>query len=236
LSALVASEFGSAVQQKTRPLSVVDLGLIDYQECWALQNRLAIQVASSSANETLLLLEHPHTYTCGRRGGRDHILLNDPELSAAGVAVLDVDRGGDVTYHGPGQLVAYPILNLASHGSIDYHAYLRSLEAALISTLASFAISARRLQGFSGVWVGAGMPEKIAAIGVRVDGRGITTHGVALNVAPDLSFFAGIVPCGINDKGVTSMQQLLGAAPEMAAVKRAFIAAFASEFGYRTSV
>jgi lipoate-protein ligase B len=216
---------------------VVDLGLIDYEACWALQNGIAAEVAAGTSDEILLLLEHPHTYTCGRRGGRDHILLTDGQLARAGVKVLDVDRGGDVTYHGPGQLVAYPIISL-SHGSstIDYHRYLRRLEQALISTLATFAIKAHHREGYSGVWVGAHDEEKIAAIGVRVDGRGVTTHGIALNVDPDLRYFSGIVPCGISDKGVTSMGRLLASVPHMKDVKGAFASSFVSEFGYKLRV
>ncbi len=217
-----------------RPLSVIDLGLIPYAEAWALQNRLASEVAAGQSSETLLLLEHPHTYTCGRRGGRDHILATEQELARLGATVLDVDRGGDVTYHGPGQLVAYPIINLRRDGhTIDYHAYLRDLEQTLIDTLADFAISGTRLQGDSGVWVTtAGGEEKIAAIGVRVDGMGITTHGIALNVTTDLSYFARIVPCGIRDKGVISMQNLLSPPPSMRQVKVAFTRHFARTFGF----
>lgn len=218
-----------------RPLRILDLGLIPYAEAWSAQNDMAARVGSGQTPETLLLLEHPHTYTCGRKGGRDHILVGEDELARAGVTVLDVDRGGDVTYHGPGQLVAYPIINLYAYGPVvDYHAYLRKLECALIDTLADFAITADRFPGYSGVWVGSsGGMEKIAAIGVRVDGRGITTHGIALNVAADLSYFAKIVPCGIEDMGVSSIEKLLGRAPAMQAVKQVFSRHFANVFGFQ---
>src|SRR2546423_8458008 len=137
-----------------RPIRVIDLGLIPYAECWDLQNRLAVALGRGEGDETLLLLEHPHTYTCGRRGGRDHILAGEAELERAGVTVLDVDRGGDVTYHGPGQLVAYPIINLHSYGpNIDYPGYVRALEQVLIDSLADIGIHARRLKDYSGAWV-----------------------------------------------------------------------------------
>ena len=197
------------------PLRVLDLGLIPYAECWELQEQIAAEVGTGEAPETLLLLEHPHTYTCGRRGGRDHILVDDGELERLGIAVLDVNRGGDVTYHGPGQLVAYPIINLHNYGNeIDYPGYVRTLERVLVSTLADFAISAHTLDGLSGAWVRTETGEqKIAAIGVRVDGRGITSHGIALNVATDMNFFSYIVPCGITGKGVSSMKDLQIFAP-----------------------
>jgi lipoyl(octanoyl) transferase len=218
-----------------RDLDVVDLGLILYAECWDLQNRIAAEVAAGTRPETLLLLEHPHTYTCGRRGGRENILAGDDVLKREGIIVLDVDRGGDVTYHGPGQLVAYPIVNLlAAAPTIDYPGYVRTLETVLVGVLADFAIDAHALEGFSGAWVTteAG-PEKIAAIGVRVDGRGITTHGIALNVAPDLAYFGYIVPCGIADKGVTSIERVAGTAPAVAAAKAAFVRRFAEVFGFQ---
>jgi lipoate-protein ligase B len=217
-----------------RALRVIDLGLIPYAECWDLQNTIASEVASGDAAETLLLLEHPHTYTCGRSGGRDHILISDDELESRGITVLDVDRGGDITYHGPGQLVAYPIINLHNYGPrIDYPGYVRSLERVLMNTLEELAVEAHQLKGFSGAWVrGRAGEEKIAAIGVRVDGRGITTHGIALNVTTDLSFFSHIVPCGITDKGVTSLARTIGQAPPMFVVKDAFARQFAELFGY----
>jgi lipoate-protein ligase B len=212
----------------------VDLGTIDYKECWDLQARLAGEIAAGTSDETLLLLEHPHTYTCGRRGGRDHILIDEQELGERGITVLDVDRGGDVTYHGPGQLVAYPLINLLHNAPrVDYAKYVRTLEYVLISLLANFQISAHRLDGFSGVWVSRGAgEEKIAAIGVKVDGRGITSHGIALNVTTDLTYFSHIVPCGITDKGVTSMAQLLPSCPGMSQVKAAFVRHFAEAFGF----
>jgi lipoate-protein ligase B len=210
----------------------LDLGLIPYEECWTLQKHLAAERAQGKIGDTLLLLEHPHTYTCGRSGGRDHILIGEADLQARAIEVLDVDRGGDVTYHGPGQLVAYPILQLASNGrTADYRAYLRSLEQVLIDTLATFSIASRRIPGYSGVWLGEeGAEEKIAAIGVKVDGRGVSTHGVALNVNTDLQYFSYIVPCGITERGVTSMQKLLGERVDMRRVEAAFTRSFCDVF------
>ena len=217
-----------------RPLSVLDLGLIGYSECWELQKRIAASVATSDAPATLLLLEHPHTYTCGRRGGRDHILISEDELARRSITVLDVDRGGDVTYHGPGQLVAYPLIDLNRTAiGLDYPGYVRALERVLLGVLANFAIKAHQLEGYSGAWVDAGGQwEKIAAIGVKVDGRGITSHGIALNVATDLRYFSYIVPCGITDKGVTSMSETAGASFDMEEVKAAFVSQFAQVFDF----
>ena len=220
----------------TRPLSILDLGLVPYEECWALQKQLAAEREQGLIGDTLLLLEHPHTYTCGRSGGRDHILITESELQARDIEVLDVDRGGDITYHGPGQLVAYPILCLTEEGRrADYRAYLRSLEQVLINTLTDFAIDSQRYPGYSGVWVGSqGTEEKIAAIGVKVNGRGVTTHGVALNVSTDLQYFTYIVPCGITDKGVTSMQRLTTKPLDIQDVKAAFAGNFCYVFGFAT--
>lgn len=216
-----------------RPLSIRDLGLIDYLVAWDVQKDLAARLGTGDGEESLLLLEHPHTYTCGRRGGRDHILVSEEELEAHGVSVLDVDRGGDITYHGPGQLVAYPIVNLMTPAGVDYHAYIRRLEAVLIDLLADYGIDAFRFPGYTGVWVGPeGHEEKVAAIGVKVDGRGVSTHGIALNVSTDLSYFARIVPCGIAEKGVTSLDRLMASHPSMSQVKVDFAGQFRRQFGF----
>ena len=192
-------------------LEAVWLGRVDYQAAWDLQRRLAADRQAGRVSDRLLLLEHPHTFTLGRSGTWDHLLVSPDRLADLAATVVEVDRGGDITYHGPGQLVGYPILNLADHGR-DAHAYLRRIEGALIDMLAEYGIQAGRSAGFTGVWVG---DEKIAAIGVRIS-RWITSHGFALNVDPDLSYFQAIVPCGIRDRGVTSIQRLTGAAPALA--------------------
>jgi lipoyl(octanoyl) transferase len=200
------------------------LGRVPYQEAWSFQNRLADARRAGLAPDTLILLEHPHTYTIGRSGTRDHVYLTEDELAARGITCLEVDRGGDVTYHGPGQLVGYPILSLGPQPDVGW--YLRSLEGCLIDVLADFGIAAGRLEGYTGVWIG---DRKIAAIGVKVS-QGVTTHGFALNVATDLSLFTHILACGIPDKGVTSMTLELGSAPPMAAVEDAVIARFSERF------
>jgi lipoyl(octanoyl) transferase len=217
-----------------RPLDVRELGIVRYQEAWELQRKLVNERTAGIIPDTLLMLQHPHTFTCGRKGGRGHILATQEELIARGVTVLDVDRGGDVTYHGPGQLVAYPILNLAQPPvNRDLHKYIRLLEETLIGTLAHFGIPARRVGGQSGAWyLESNPPAKLAAIGVKVDGRAISSHGIALNVTTDLSYFDLIVPCGIGDKGVTSIGALLGAVPPMSEVQDVFEREFRKVFEY----
>ncbi len=205
-------------------MEVRRLGLVPYLEAWALQNRLAEGRRAGVAPDTLILLEHPHTYTIGRSGTRDHVFLTEAELTARGITCLDVDRGGDVTYHGPGQLVGYPIFELEPPA--DVGRYLRNLEDCLIDTLADFGIAAGRLSGYTGVWIG---DRKIAAIGVKVS-QGVTTHGFALNVSTDLSLFTHILPCGIPDKGVTSMAVELGRAPAMTEVEDRVVAHFGERF------
>jgi lipoyl(octanoyl) transferase len=200
------------------------LGQVPYDDAWTLQNRVADQRRAGLVPDTLILLEHPHTYTIGRSGTRDHVFLHESELAARGITCLDVDRGGDVTYHGPGQLVGYPILDLGPKPDVGL--YLRNLEACIIDVLSDFGITAGRLSGYTGVWIG---DRKIAAIGIKVS-QGVTTHGFALNVSTDLSLFTHILACGIPDKGVTSMALELGAAPAMSAVEEAVIARFSERF------
>lgn len=216
------------------------LGLVAYQKAWDLQNTLAEEIAADQRSETLLLLEHPHTYTLGRRGEADHLLWDEGQLAAMGVTVLWVDRGGDITYHGPGQLVGYPLLRLAPIGwegtcipQVDYVGYLRLLEAVLIRTLADFGLEGQQVPGKSGVWTRgdeAGM-KKIASIGVKVDSHGVTRHGFALNVDPDARFWKGIVPCGLKGVEMTSMVVQLGAPVSMNQVMDALMEAFGGVFG-----
>jgi lipoyl(octanoyl) transferase len=205
-------------------MEVRRLGRVPYEEAWALQNQLADARRAGLAPDTLILLGHPHTYTIGRSGTRDHVYLAADELAARGITCLEVDRGGDVTYHGPGQLVGYPILALGPRPDVGW--YLRSLEACLIDVLADFGIRAGRLEGYTGVWIA---DRKIAAIGVKVS-QGVTTHGFALNVATDLSLFTHILPCGIAGKGVTSMAVELGRAPAMTDVEDRVVAHFSERF------
>jgi lipoic acid synthetase len=205
------------------PLRVRWLGRVPYREADALQRALH----ERAGDDYLLLLEHPHVYTYGTRTAPEHVLV--PPASV-GAELVHADRGGDVTYHGPGQLVGYPIVTLPEgrSGVRDVVAYVRALEAVLIEALADFGIAAGRADRYTGVWVG---DEKIAAIGVRV-ARGRTRHGFALNVDPDLAMFAHIIPCGIADRGVTSMAAQLGASPPMDRVVERIGARFAARFGH----
>ncbi|MBI4311317.1 MAG: lipoyl(octanoyl) transferase LipB [Chloroflexi bacterium] len=172
-----------------------------------MQRAIAREVADGTKGATLLLLEHPPVYTYGRRAKAEDFLVSRDALEALGAGVVEVDRGGEITFHGPGQLVGYPILNIRDLGGPLK--YVRALERALVGALEDFTLAAGTKDGLTGVWVGE---EKIAAIGVRIS-RGVTTHGFALNVSTDLRWFEHIVPCGIPDKGVTSMERLLGSAP-----------------------
>lgn len=185
------------------PLRVMELGTVEYRSAWALQQRLAADRQRDAIDDTVLLLEHPPVYTLGRRATMKHVLLDAGARAAAGIDVVEVDRGGDVTYHGPGQLVAYPIVRLA--GQRHVVDFVRALEQVAIVALASLGVAGRRREGLTGVWVDRA---KIVAIGVRVGAGGVTSHGLALNVAPDLTHFAGIVPCGLATEGVTSLAAL----------------------------
>jgi lipoate-protein ligase B len=201
------------------------LGVVPYKQAWDLQAALVRARKAGEVPDQLLLLEHPHVYTVGRHGGFAHILLNEDELAARGIEVFEVDRGGDVTYHGPGQLVGYPIVDLRRQG-VDAHRYLRGLEESLIRTLADYGVAAGRNPGLTGVWLGN---DKIAAIGVRISG-GVTSHGFALNVNTDLAYFGHIIPCGLVGKGVTSLAKELGHPVPLAEVAERYAAHFAAEF------
>lgn len=187
-------------------LDIIRLGEVDYLEAWDLQRRLAGKRRGGEIPDTLLLLEHPHTFTLGRRGNDANVLLSPSELAERGIALYHVDRGGDVTYHGPGQLVGYPILKLPDErrGSLRY---IRDVERALLLAMRDLGVPAERKEGFSGIWVSE---EKVCAIGVKIDAGGVTTHGFAINVTTDLTFFEHIIPCGITGKGVTSLRRVLG--------------------------
>ena len=192
-------------------VEVKRLGLIDYQRALDLQRELVERRKRGEIPDQLLLLEHPDVITLGvkTRNDRSHVLESEASLAARGVALFETGRGGDVTYHGPGQLVGYPILDLKPD-RCDVHRYVRDLEEVLIRAVATFDIAAGRVPGLTGIWVGAGDRQaKLAAIGVRIS-RWVTSHGFALNVNTDLSQFGLIVPCGITDKGVTSMERELG--------------------------
>ena len=212
--------------------TVFDLGTVEYRHAWNIQRDLVQRRIEGAIGDTLLLLEHPHVYTLGRRGSLDDVLMSADSLATAGVAVHEVDRGGEVTYHGPGQLVGYAILNLREIGGPVR--YVRGMEAALIDALATFGIAAHAVDGFPGVWLDDGAERsKIAAIGVRVT-RGVSSHGFALNVSTDLSHFQHIVACGIPGLNVTSMEQELGQGVDAGVVRRAVVATLETRLGLAT--
>jgi lipoyl(octanoyl) transferase len=212
---------------EARTLEVRRLGLVPYAEGLELQARLVERRKAGEIPDQLLLLEHPAVITLGvkTRNDRSHVLASAETLEARGVGLFESGRGGDVTYHGPGQLVGYPIVDLRPD-RCDVHRYVRDLEESLIRAVASFGITAARVDGLTGVWVGN---DKLAAIGVRI-ARWITSHGFALNVSTDLANFGLIVPCGLADRGVTSIAQLAGPAISMAEVEDAVVQAFAGVF------
>lgn len=202
------------------------VGSIDYASAWQHQRELVQQRRDGTIPDTLLLLEHrPPVITLGRASRGEHLLVPAEQLQEMGIQLVESDRGGDITYHGPGQLVGYPILDLRHHGR-DVHLYLRNLEEAIIIALGHFGIVGHRKEGLTGVWVGE---EKIAAIGIKVS-RWITMHGFALNVCPNLNHFGLIVPCGIRNKGVTSLQNLLGREVTLREVIPPVVEAFARVF------
>ncbi len=211
-----------------RDLIVTRLGRIPYRQGLTWQFRTADSVRAGSSADVLGLLEHDPVYTMGARGGRGSLLADEAELAKSGIDVVDVDRGGDITYHGPGQLVAYPILRLADLG-IGPSDYVHRLEDVIVGVLAEFGIVGAADPHRPGVWTDGG---KIAAVGVRCQ-RGVTRHGIAINVELDLKPFSSIVPCGLSGIAVTSLSQVRGRTIPMAAVESSFEAQFAGNFGYR---
>ncbi|MEO7276033.1 MAG: lipoyl(octanoyl) transferase LipB [Vicinamibacterales bacterium] len=210
-----------------RPIEVRRLGVVPYAEAAELQKALVEDRKAGRIPDQLLLLEHPPVITLGvkTRSDRAHIVASESTLLANGVEVVETGRGGDVTYHGPGQLVGYPILDLKP-GRCDVHRYVRDLETVLMRAVERFGITAGRMPGLTGVWVG---DDKLAAIGIRIS-RWVTSHGFALNVSTNLDHFGFIVPCGIADKGVTSLERRLGRAPVIANVEDAVIEVFGQVF------
>lgn len=207
---------------------VIALGTVEYRRAWRLQTDLVAAVHDGRSPNSLLLLEHPHVYTCGRLSKPDHVFPAPEQLAGEGIGLVETDRGGQVTYHGPGQLVAYPIVNLRQLGGPLK--YVRALEGIIIESLADFGIEAGAITGLTGVWAGEA---KVAAIGVKIS-RGIAHHGFAINVDPDLTMFDRIVPCGITDRGVTSMAELLGGnSPAMAEVQASIAGRFGEGMGFR---
>ncbi|GGF16798.1 lipoyl(octanoyl) transferase LipB [Hymenobacter cavernae] len=236
LSATEQATAPAATLGQNRHIIVQRLGLTDYEAAWAYQEKiladtLAVKAQNRQAAEAglplittpnyLLLCQHPHVYTLGKSGKPEHLLLNEAALAQHNATFHRINRGGDITYHGPGQLVGYPILDLDNFFT-DIHRYLRVLEEAVMLTLAEYGLTAGRIAGLTGVWLGfeegAANPRKICAMGVKCS-RWVTMHGFALNVNTDLSYFNHIVPCGISDKAVTSLQQELGRAVPLAEVE-----------------
>ena len=223
---------------KNKRVTYEDWGLLDYKQAWDRQETLfnntvrqKIKIRNSdgksgsvdgdiSTSNYLIFCEHPHVYTLGKSGKPKHLLLDEGALKEKNAAYYPINRGGDITYHGPGQLVSYPILDLDNFIT-DIHLYLRTLEEAVIFTLADFGLKAGRYPGYTGVWFDADNEKarKICAMGVRCS-RWVTMHGLALNVNPDLTYFKNIIPCGIDDKAVTSMQKELGHNVNMDEVKK----------------
>jgi lipoyl(octanoyl) transferase len=209
-------------------LEVRRLGCVPYDEALALQRELVEERRAGRIPDILLLLQHPPVITLGVRanGGRANILATEPRLAELGITIHETGRGGDVTYHGPGQIVGYPIVDLRPD-RCDVHRYVRDLEDLMIRTCADYGISAGRIAGLTGTWVGA---EKIGAIGIRIS-RWITSHGFAFNVATDLDHFRLIMPCGISDRGVTSLERLIGRAVLLGEVEDALARHFGEVFG-----
>jgi lipoyl(octanoyl) transferase len=237
----------SLAGSSARGIQVRRLGLVPYVPAWDLQEQLLADTLAIKAHNRqaeaagqlpeptpshLLFCEHPPTYTLGKSGKPEHLLLDEEALAAHGATFHRINRGGDITFHGPGQLVAYPLLDLENFRP-DIHWYLRALEEAVIQTLATYGLRAGRIAGLTGVWLdweaGAANPRKICAMGVRCS-RWVTLHGLALNVNTDLTYFGYIVPCGITDKAVTSLQAELGRAVPLAEVQERLLAALLAQF------
>tara|TARA_Y100000748_G_scaffold154140_1_gene128894 strand:- start:908 stop:1549 length:642 start_codon:yes stop_codon:yes gene_type:complete len=205
----------------TSGIFVKDLGIRSYQEVWDLQKDFQKKRIEKRLDDTLILVEHEPVYTLGKNANKNHLLQSRDRS----VNVFDIERGGDITFHGPGQLVGYPIIDLSYYRrSVSW--YMRRLEQLAIDVLKDFGINASRIKGLTGVWVGE---EKIAAQGVRIS-RWVTMHGFSLNVNPDLSFYDGIIPCGIFDHGITSMEELLGSTQDMDDVKAMVVEKFNNLF------
>lgn len=227
----------TAKEHVERQLEARYIPMIGYAEAWELQKSIVRQISQEERPETLLLLQHPPTYTLGTDRHHEHLLLSEEELKERGISVFEIDRGGDITYHGPGQLVGYPILFLPMEG-LDLHAYLRSVEQAIINWLAEYGIEAGRKPEYTGVWVGN---EKIAAIGVKFNrardrGGFVTSHGFALNIEAGIGNqgFSGIIPCGIQEYGVTSFNDLTGQNLSVEEAARQLLPHFCRVFGFTT--
>jgi lipoate-protein ligase B len=222
-----AEKLGAASELRPVRLDVVDLGTRDYALALEYQKKTVELRMLGVCPDTLILVEHPSVLTLGRQATEANLLVDQAYLATQGIGLYRVERGGEVTYHGPGQIVGYPIISLKERG-VSPGAYLRMLEDALIAAIDAFGLQAGRMDGFTGAWVGS---EKVAAIGIAVR-RGVTYHGFAFNVEPNLAHFDLIVPCGIQGKGVTSLSKLLGRSVPMAEAQRVIVREFKRVFGY----
>ncbi|MBI5809551.1 MAG: lipoyl(octanoyl) transferase LipB [Ignavibacteriales bacterium] len=216
-----------ANQSTYRKFNYCDLGLIDYRSAWDLQKEIFDKRIDDKTDDAFFLLEHPHTYTLGKVARIENLLMNDSQLKELGISVYEIDRGGDITYHGPGQIVGYPIINLKNWKE-DTHEYLRSLEQVIINVCKEYGLETERKTNYTGVWIGE---RKIAAIGIKIS-RWVTMHGFAFNINTDLNFFNGIIPCGIKEKGVTSLSKELGNEISIQEVKEKLVNQFKIIFGY----
>ena len=212
-----------------KELIYCDLSLIDYKEAWDLQKEIVELRHNKKIQDVLFLLEHPHTYTLGKVADKKNLVGSDEYLAKNKISIYDIDRGGDITYHGPGQIVGYPIIDL-NDWQKDTHKYLRALEGTIIRTCSSYDLTGIRDPKYTGVWISN---RKIAAIGIKVS-RWITMHGFAFNVNTDLSLFSGIIPCGISDKEVTSLQRESGREIKISEVKNLLVENFKKVFSYQT--
>ena len=231
---------------KNKKVTFQDWGLLDYQAAWDRQERVFSETVAiktqnrnngteNSVPNHLVFVEHPHVYTLGKSGKPENLLLNEAGLNEKSASYYKINRGGDITYHGPGQLVVYPIFDLDQFFT-DIHKYLRFLEEAVILTLAEYGISANRIEGLTGVWLDSETPHarKICAFGVK-SSRWVTMHGIGFNVNTDLSFFSNIIPCGIDDKAVTSMKKELGRELDLEEVADKLLVHLAELFDFKPS-
>ncbi|MGE5496431.1 MAG: lipoyl(octanoyl) transferase LipB [Syntrophothermus sp.] len=214
-------------QFTSRELEYFDLGHIAYGKAWDLQKETFTLRKNGEINDTIYLLEHPHTYTMGKVTDKANLISSEEYLKKNNISVYEIDRGGDITYHGPGQIVGYPIIDLSAWKK-DTHLYLRGLEEVIILVCREYGLDAGRIDKLTGVWIGH---RKIAAIGIKVSSW-ITMHGFAFNIDPDLSLFSGIIPCGIKDKEVTSLCRETGYQIPVEEVKEILVIKFQEVFGY----
>lgn len=217
----------SANQYISKKLIYSDLGLIDYAKAWNLQKEVFEKRVSGNTDDTFFMLEHPNTYTLGKTADKNNLISNKDYLEKEGISVFEIDRGGDITYHGPGQIVGYPIIDLKNWKQ-DTHLYLRNIEETIIKVCNYYGLNAGRKEKYTGVWIGE---RKICAIGVKIS-RWVTMHGFAFNINTNLNLFNGIIPCGIKDKEVTSLERELGKRFDINEVKEKILEVFINQFNY----